>query len=105
MLGVWPLGSGSIPVIVDDEIVLPFCSALDWRRFSVRIPAAKISQLPMILKAIPPATVAEMQARLAEVKRRYMLFPFNTALSLMQLRVSHALREKDEAKGRAPTRT
>jgi len=28
---------GSLPVIVDDEIVLPFCPVLDWRRFSIRI--------------------------------------------------------------------
>ena len=88
---------GSIPVIVDDQIVLPFCSVLDWRRFSVRIRAEQIPQLPTILRAISPQTVAQMQARLAEVKRRYFLFPFNTALSLMQLRVREALRKKDQA--------
>lgn len=89
---------GSIPVIVDDEIVLPFCSVLDWRRFSVRIRTADVSKLPQILRAIPPQQIAAMQARLAEVKRKYFLFPFNTALALMQLRVREALRKQDASR-------
>jgi len=93
---------GSIPVIVDDQIVLPFCSVLDWRRFSVRISSGQIHSLPHILRQIPPQKVREMQARLAEVKQRYFLFPFNTALALMRVRVREALRNKDAAaaKGR-----
>ena len=85
---------GSIPVVVDDEIVLPFCGALDWRRFSVRIRQADIPRLPQILRAIPPATVAQMQARLAQVKERYFLYPFNTALALMRLRLREAMRRQ-----------
>ena len=91
-------------MIVDDEIVLPFCAVLDWRRFSVRIRSSQLPQLPAILRAIPPATVGAMQARLEEVKRRYFLFPFNTALSLMHLRVRHALRAKDAAAAAAPSK-
>ena len=86
---------GSIPVIVDDQIVLPFCQVLDWRRFSVRIHAEQIPQLPAILKAIPPAKIAEMQRRLAEVKNKYFLFPFNTAFALMRERIREALRKRD----------
>jgi hypothetical protein len=88
---------GSIPVIVDDQVTLPFCSVLDWRKFSVRIRSSEVPKLPQILRAIPAAQVAAMQARLAEVKRRYFLFPFNTALAMMQLRVRDALRRKDAA--------
>ena len=91
---------GSIPVIVDDQILLPFCSVLDWRRFSVRIRSEQVPQLPQILKAIKPETILAMQARLAEVKTKYFLFPFNTALAIMRLRVREALRQKDAAKGR-----
>ena len=83
---------GSIPVIVDDEITLPFCGALDWRRFSVRVSESQIKDLPRILRAIPPVKVAQMQARLAVVKEKYFLFPFNTAMSLMHLRVREAIR-------------
>ena len=77
---------------VDDEIVLPFCSALDWRRFSVRITSDQVPNLPSILRAIPHERVVAMQQRLAGVKRRYFLFPFNTAMSLMRVRVREALR-------------
>ena len=54
---------GSIPVIVDDQIVLPYCSALDWTRFSVRIHPSEIGQLPSILRAIPPERVAAERSR------------------------------------------
>ena len=36
-----------------------------------------------------------MQRRLAEVKRRYLLHPFSTALSLIGLRVRVALAQRD----------
>ena len=95
---------GAIPVIVDDQIVLPFCSVLDWRRFSVRIKASEIPRLPAILRAIPQEQVHAMQRRLAEVKHKYFLFPFNTAFSLMRLRVREALRLRDAKKGRRRSR-
>ena len=78
-------------MIVDDEITLPFCGVLDWRRFSVRIRQSDIPRLPAILAAIPPAQVATMQARLKEVKAKYFLFPFNTAMAIMHRRVHAAL--------------
>ena len=31
---------GAIPVIVDDKLILPFCSILDWSQFSVRVPSS-----------------------------------------------------------------
>ena len=82
---------GAIPVIVDDEITLPYCGALDWRRFSVRIRQDQIPSLRSILSAIPAQEVARMQARLAVVKQKYFLYPFSTALALMHLRVRAAL--------------
>ena len=42
-----------------------------------------------------------MQARLAEVKRRYLLHPFSTALSLIGLRARVALAQRDKAAGKA----
>ena len=77
---------GAIPVIIDEKLILPFCSVIDWRGFSIRIPPDQISSLPAILRKIPPEEVQRMQRRLAEVKQRYFLFPFNTAMSLIRLR-------------------
>ena len=89
---------GAIPVIIDDKITLPFCSVLDWRRFSVRLRARDVGQLPNLLRAIPRERVLEMQRRLAEVRRRYFLFPFHTALAVLQLRVQEALRKEQAAR-------
>ena len=82
---------GSIPVIVDAKLILPFCSVLDWRAFSVRITPDQLPQLPALLRALPPARVAAMQRRMLEVKQKYLLHPFSTALSLVGLRVRTAL--------------
>ena len=78
---------GTIPVIVDDKIILPFCSVLDWPAFSVRISSNQIPSLPKILGGIPSKRVQSMQRRLAEVKQQYFLYPFDTALSLIRFRV------------------
>ena len=90
---------GSIPVLVDAKLVLPFCSVIDWQAFSVRVTPQQIPQLPQLLRAIPAARVAAMQARLAEVKRRYLLHPFSTALSLIGLRARIALAQRDKGQG------
>lgn len=82
---------GSIPVIIDTKIVLPFCSVLDWREFSVRVTPDELPRLEQKLRAIPPDRIAAMQRRLLEVKQRYLLHPFSTALSLIGLRVRGAL--------------
>jgi len=84
---------GSIPVVIDPKYVLPFCSVVDWRAFSVRIVPEQLPQLPALLRAIPAERVAAMQRRLAEVKERYFLAPFSTALSLVALRARLALGE------------
>lgn len=88
---------GSIPVIVDGKLVLPFCNVLDWQAFSVRIKPAQVGDLPRLLRAIPPEKVQRMQQRLAEVKRKYFLFPFSTALAMVHLRVRAALAEAEAA--------
>ena len=85
---------GSIPVIVDDKLVLPFCNVLDWKAFSVRIKPHQVGELPRLLREMPPERVLRMQQRLAEVKRKYFLFPFNTALAMMHLRVRAALEKR-----------
>ena len=93
---------GSIPVLIDPKLVLPFCSVLDWHEFSVRVTPQQLPELPALLRAIPAARVAAMQRRLAEVKRRYLLHPFSTALSLIGLRVRVALAQRDALAQRGP---
>jgi hypothetical protein len=54
---------GCIPVIIQDNVHLPFETILDYDSFSVRIDEGAASHLPHILKAIPKHTVATMQVR------------------------------------------
>ena len=60
---------------------------LDWSAFSVRVESSQVSKLPELLRAIPPAKVEAMQHRLLEVKRQYMLYPFNTAITMIEFRL------------------
>lgn len=83
---------GSIPVIVDAKLIMPFCPVLDWRQFSVRVAPHDILKLPTILRAISPVRITAMQQRLAKVKELYFLNPFSTALSLIGLRIATRLR-------------
>ncbi|CAH8476694.1 unnamed protein product [Schistosoma turkestanicum] len=43
------LACGCIPVIVNDEIVLPFSEVIDWYKISIQIPRAKFQKIPSIL--------------------------------------------------------
>eukprot|EP00965_Chrysotila_dentata_P046657 1549468-Pleurochrysis_carterae.AAC.4 len=82
---------GAIPVIVDPKLILPFCQVLDWREFSVRVHPDRIRDLPQLLRAIPPQRIESMKRRLLEVKRKYFLYPFATALSLIEMRIRAGL--------------
>lgn len=54
-------------MIVVDHYVLPYEDILDWSEFSIRVPEHLLLQVPQILRAIPPKTVAAMQRRVAQV--------------------------------------
>ena len=63
--------AGCVPVIIMDGIELPFENVLHYPSFSVRIAEADVDALPAILRAIPPARVAQLQAGLALVRPRF----------------------------------
>lgn len=64
-----------IPVIISDRVQLPFTATLDWDSFSLRfnestvVAAGGSSALIALLRAVPPARVAEMQRQLWLVRR------------------------------------
>ncbi|KAK9078779.1 hypothetical protein SSX86_002837 [Deinandra increscens subsp. villosa] len=67
---------GCIPVIIKNSYVLPYSDVLDWSRFSVQVPVDKISELKRILEDIPFSKYLEMQKRVLEVQRHFMInFP------------------------------
>lgn len=66
-----PILLGCIPVIVQDDILVPFENVLNFSRFAIRLPRAKLPQLPQILRAIPESRVAELQRGLSLVWERF----------------------------------
>ncbi|KAF5469127.1 hypothetical protein F2P56_013222 [Juglans regia] len=65
--------AGCIPVIISDNYVLPFSDVLDWSRFSIRIPSAKIPEMKKILQAISEEEYLAMQKRVIQVQRHFTL--------------------------------
>ena len=52
---------GCIPVVVQDEILVPWENVLDFGSFGLRIPRAQLPRLPQILRAIPEERVPPNQ--------------------------------------------
>ncbi|KAF5788275.1 putative xylogalacturonan beta-1,3-xylosyltransferase [Helianthus annuus] len=64
---------GCIPVIIKDHYVLPYSDVLDWSQFSVEVPLDKIPDLKRILEDISFTKYLEMQKRLMEVQRHFVV--------------------------------
>ena len=62
-----PIIMGCIPVVVQDEILVPWENVLDFGSFGLRIPRAQLPRLPQILRAIPEERVRELQRGLVAV--------------------------------------
>ena len=52
--------AGCIPVIISDDIVLPFEDIVDWTKFSIRVSESDLEHLPDLLFALTPAQVRQL---------------------------------------------
>eukprot|EP00271_Cylindrocystis_brebissonii_P004655 TRINITY_DN16458_c0_g1_i1.p1 TRINITY_DN16458_c0_g1~~TRINITY_DN16458_c0_g1_i1.p1 ORF type:complete len:486 (-),score=88.67 TRINITY_DN16458_c0_g1_i1:967-2424(-) len=67
---------GCIPVIIADDIVLPFADAIPWDKIAVFVREKDVPQLDVILGAIGPSRIRRMQRHLAShAVKQAMLFP------------------------------
>eukprot|EP00939_MAST-03C_sp_MAST-3C-sp1_P000034 g34.t1 len=63
---------GCIPVIIADNIELPFEQYVDYRAFTVKVLDADVDKLDTILRNIPPGVVEEKQQALARVAQHFV---------------------------------
>ncbi|CAN1154497.1 Probable beta-1,4-xylosyltransferase IRX10 [Linum perenne] len=67
---------GCIPVIIADDIVLPFADAIPWEEIGVFVEEEQVPNLDTILTSIPPEVILRKQRLLANPSmKRAMLFP------------------------------
>ncbi|KAF5401094.1 EXTL2 alpha-1 4-N-acetylhexosaminyltransferase [Paragonimus heterotremus] len=62
---------GCIPVIADDNFVLPFSEVLDWSKIAVRVRYAELEQLPTILTSFRSTEIAQFQSQVEFIFNRY----------------------------------
>ncbi|KAL1326694.1 hypothetical protein AAHE18_13G247300 [Arachis hypogaea] len=67
---------GCIPVIIADDIVLPFADAIPWEEIGVFVDEEDVPKLDTILTSIPPEVILRKQRLLANPSmKQAMLFP------------------------------
>ena len=67
---------GCMPVIIADDIVLPFEDAIPWDEIGVFVAEKDVANLDTILTSIPPNEVFKKQKALENTSiKRAMLFP------------------------------
>ncbi|KAJ6712915.1 BETA-14-XYLOSYLTRANSFERASE IRX10-RELATED [Salix purpurea] len=67
---------GCIPVIIADDIVLPFADAIPWEEIGVFVAEEDVPNLDTILTTTPPEVILRKQRLLANPSmKRAMLFP------------------------------
>ncbi|KAK3135381.1 hypothetical protein QOZ80_5BG0418230 [Eleusine coracana subsp. coracana] len=67
---------GCVPVIVADDIVLPFADAIPWEEIALFVAEEDVPRLDTILASVPPEAVLRKQRLLASpAMKRAVLFP------------------------------
>jgi hypothetical protein len=89
---------GYIPVIIVDDIVLPFADAIPWEEIGVFVDEKDVPNLDTILTSIPPEVILRKQRLLANPSmKQAMLFPqlaqagdaFHQVLNGLARKLSH----------------
>ncbi|GFH23456.1 uncharacterized protein HaLaN_21070 [Haematococcus lacustris] len=62
---------GCLPLVIMDNVHAVYETILDWSKFSIRVPQARMAELPQILQAVNQTTILQMQRELAKVQHRF----------------------------------
>ncbi|CAH8497424.1 unnamed protein product [Heterobilharzia americana] len=65
------LACGCIPVIANDDIVLPFSEVLDWNKIVIRIPRVKFQKIPSILSTYSSREKFLLRQQILFIYERY----------------------------------
>jgi len=65
--------TGCVPVVIADNYTLPFSDVLDWSKFSVHIPVARIPEIKSILKGISMRRYLMLQKRVVQVRPHFLI--------------------------------
>ncbi|CDW52789.1 exostosin 3 [Trichuris trichiura] len=63
---------GAIPVLLGEHLRLPFDEVLDWRRASIRIPVARITELHFLLRSLSDGEILELRRNGRSFWQQYM---------------------------------
>jgi len=77
--------SGSVPVIVGNEAVLPYDEFLDWNKAAVIIPKSRTSEIPYLLSSYPHADILSMRKQGRFIYDNYMISPTNILKSMLAI--------------------
>ncbi|XP_052872324.1 exostosin-2 [Anopheles cruzii] len=65
------MAAGCIPVIVADNLVLPFSNILDWELLSIRVYESNLHGVMSVLKSVSAERIREMRSHVRHVCDRY----------------------------------
>lgn len=65
---------GSIPVIIADGIYLPFPKLVNWKEFTITLPADVVPAIIRTLLNVPPPVVSRMQKALGSSQVQYLIW-------------------------------
>lgn len=66
------IAAGCIPVIIANNLTMPFENYLNWPAFSITVKETDISKLSFILESISSSKIREMQANLEQVRLHFI---------------------------------
>lgn len=85
------IGAGSIPVIISDNLTLPYSQLIDWSKASIRIKEDDIPHLTIdeLVQRLPSSQIAEeMKIEIEKINSKYFCTPskrFNALLQSLHL--------------------
>eukprot|EP00298_Acanthocystis_sp_HF-20_P006087 c16043_g1_i1.p1 GENE.c16043_g1_i1~~c16043_g1_i1.p1 ORF type:complete len:400 (+),score=96.29 c16043_g1_i1:231-1430(+) len=65
--------AGGIPVIMNDDGVLPLEGLINWRTISIQIPESQLSKVGPYLRSLNPNTIAAMQSNVLKAYQTYFI--------------------------------